>query len=513
MTQMVDPVFSALATKPPGKALRQEARLKLLAGLNYSIGSAIREFGDADAFDRVFLPAAYQVGQTAGAGYVRDFRIQGKNAISSGAPMLIAAETYEARYRVPMASRTRFELEVVRCPLRERAAEIGAEQEKACCSACGEYFKGLVHAVNAEAQFEMPQRMGWGNPTCTAEVALKSQRPGPDALAVPDEVRFMTASTKKDRLGDVQLQMLTRLAALAMEAFPRELSARMLAYSVRLVGLRDGRRAREVFEITGRDLETAGRTANVLNDMHGMDYQFLASDPDHYAWRALSCPYVDLRQLPRGGRTADFVCVMCRQYHDGVLQVASEEYVMDITKSLAAGDPYCEFHVRRTPRHRQIRRPLRGWLDFGVSRVAIFASDSIYHYLSKLLGETLEPVGRRAAAEFVQAGVRLRGFAKDEEGFRRVVDAVTDGGYGNFTVQSVDFAGPRAEVVCTNGFEAHAAARHGEGGRPVCHLTRGLLAGILEEMTGLSGLTATESQCRARGDEACRFVLGRRTAA
>lgn len=510
---MVDAVFSALETKPPSKALRQEARLKLLAGLNYSIGSAIQEFGEPDAFDRVFLGAAYQVGQAAGTRYARDFRIQGKNAISSGAPVLIAAETYEARYRVPMASRTRFELEVTRCPLRERAAEIGAEQEKACCSACGEYFKGLVHAVNPEAQFQMPDRMGWGNASCKVEVALKSQRPGPEALAVPDEVRFMAAPTKKDLLGDALLQMLTRLAALAMDAFPRELAARMLASGVRLVGLRDGRRAREVFEIAGRDLETAGRTANVLNDMHGMEYQFLASDADHYAWRALSCPYVDLRQLPRGGRTADFVCVMCRQYHDGVLKVASDEYVMDITKSLAAGDPYCEFHARRIPRHRQIRRPLPGWLDFGVSRVAIFASDSVYHYLAKLLGETLEPVGRRAAAEFVQAGVRLRGFGKDEEGFRRVVDALTDGGYGNFTVQTIDLAGPRAEVVCTNGFEAHAATRHGEGGRPVCHLTRGILAGILEEMTGLTGLWTTETQCRARGDETCRFVIERRTAA
>lgn len=53
-----------------------------------------------------------------------------------------------------------------------------------------------------------------------------------------------------------------------------------------------------------------------------------------------------------------------------------------------------------------------------------------------------------------------------------------------------------------------AEARTGVGARyPTCHVTTGLLAEVLSRVAG-TDLAVMEVECRSRGDEGCRFLVG-----
>jgi predicted hydrocarbon binding protein len=472
------------------------------------MGAGIAEFGGEALRDRVIVEPAYEVGKRQGAAYAREFEVQGKNAVSSSAGAVIAVETYEAKYEVPRASGGGLEMRITHCPLKDIAAQYGPEAAASCCSSCGEYLRGLVHAVNLEAQFEMPERMGWGDDSCRFEVSVKGVKPGPKKFFLPDRVKFMPATTRKEMLVDTFIRFITEATKVSQTGLEKEFAARVMSYAAYPVGKRDGRVVRDVFRITGKDLESAGLTANAMSEVEGIDYDLVTADADRYVWRGAQCPFVDLMPLDKG-TASDFICEACRNYNEGLVHSAAEDYVLEIDKRLAAGDPHCEFRAERIPARRQLRRPSRGWVDLGLSRVALLDSGSTYYYIWKLLGETLEPVGRRAASDFIRKSVRLKAVAKDEEGFRRAVEALADAGYGNFSVLEADLSRPRAVFACANSFEADAALSHSEKGAPACHFTRGLLAGMTEEMSGLRGLVSEERQCTARGDGRCEFVVER----
>lgn len=66
---------------------------------------------------------------------------------------------------------------------------------------------------------------------------------------------------------------------------------------------------------------------------------------------------------------------------------------------------------------------------------------------------------------------------------------------------------PHPGVASLSSVEWAEAEREGGAGGPTCHLTTGLLADLLGRVAG-ADLAVMEVECRSRGDERCRFVLG-----
>jgi predicted hydrocarbon binding protein len=159
------------------------------------------------------------------------------------------------------------------------------------------------------------------------------------------------------------------------------------------------------------------------------------------------------------------------------------------------------------PPAEQLRRTGRGWVDAGLTRVALMDAASTYYSIWTLLGETLEHVGRRAGGDIARREIRARGLGKDEAGFAAVVESLVQSGYGGLHVVEADLAAPRALVVCADSFEADAVRGNGGSKEPTCHLLRGLIAGLVEEMSGERNLGCTETSCAGRGDARCEFVV------
>lgn len=76
-------------------------------------------------------------------------------------------------------------------------------------------------------------------------------------------------------------------------------------------------------------------------------------------------------------------------------------------------------------------------------------------------------------------------------------------GWGRFHLHELDAEAGRLVVEVT---ESPFAAAYGTADHGVCHLTRGVLAGLAEGLFGLN-VCAVESACSARGDAVCRFEI------
>lgn len=76
-------------------------------------------------------------------------------------------------------------------------------------------------------------------------------------------------------------------------------------------------------------------------------------------------------------------------------------------------------------------------------------------------------------------------------------------GWGNFSLKQYD---PQAKRLCVSVAHSSFAQAYGKSNRGVCHLIRGVLAGMATVLFE-GECTAKETACRAKGDEKCLFVL------
>ncbi|MCJ7619955.1 MAG: 4-vinyl reductase [Anaerolineae bacterium] len=76
-------------------------------------------------------------------------------------------------------------------------------------------------------------------------------------------------------------------------------------------------------------------------------------------------------------------------------------------------------------------------------------------------------------------------------------------GWGDFEVEEFDQEGRRLVVLVRNSAFAEA---YGNADRGVCHLIRGVMAGMAAGIFG-GDVRSEETQCRAKGDDQCRFVI------
>jgi predicted hydrocarbon binding protein len=76
-------------------------------------------------------------------------------------------------------------------------------------------------------------------------------------------------------------------------------------------------------------------------------------------------------------------------------------------------------------------------------------------------------------------------------------------GWGDFEVEELDTDRRKLIVLVRNSAFAEA---YGSAKRVVCHMIRGVMAGMAAGIFG-TDVRSEETHCRAKGDELCRFVI------
>jgi len=76
-------------------------------------------------------------------------------------------------------------------------------------------------------------------------------------------------------------------------------------------------------------------------------------------------------------------------------------------------------------------------------------------------------------------------------------------GWGKFQVEEFNRKGKRLIVLVKS---SPFAMAYGDSAHSVCHMTRGVMAGMAHILFG-EDVAAAETQCLAKGDDLCRFLI------
>ncbi len=165
--------------------------------------------------------------------------------------------------------------------------------------------------------------------------------------------------------------------------------------------------------------------------------------------------------------------------------------------------------------------PEKGELTIGGRRHAIvfngFYSD-MRERMREVIGNAADAIIYDVAKEHVKAVVLyymnhfppLKLLAKTKKGrdavANKVVDLLSAYGYGKGTLEKLDWEG-ESVIVVENSFVATWYVRNNiKTDKPVCSLLRGFIAGAAEAIGGRK-LDCIETECVAKGDKVCRFVV------
>ena len=112
-----------------------------------------------------------------------------------------------------------------------------------------------------------------------------------------------------------------------------------------------------------------------------------------------------------------------------------------------------------------------------------------------------------SAVQWAEAQSKTRGL-RDVAVFRHYLNRLSQRGWAQFTIDSVDLTGPSARVRVENSVYG---LQLGRTGRTECAMFAGSLAGCLEWAAEDAGrpakMTAIETQCIAQGHDHCAFEV------
>jgi hypothetical protein len=156
----------------------------------------------------------------------------------------------------------------------------------------------------------------------------------------------------------------------------------------------------------------------------------------------------------------------------------------------------------------------RGWINVGAARMCILDIAGAFYHIRKSYGSLFGPVektimyraGESGASRFVEKTLKTGVIPMSAEGFTLCVEAYVQCGFGNFTVEELDFNNATACVSGKYAFEAWAWLQHND--RPetgVCDYTRGTFLAYMEVLTQRDDLACVETTCQAQGANACIF--------
>lgn len=154
-----------------------------------------------------------------------------------------------------------------------------------------------------------------------------------------------------------------------------------------------------------------------------------------------------------------------------------------------------------------------GVLQVGSSRMILLSAkayvylvQSVYEHAPHATKFLLYNVGYRAGQEFMGS---IHGMASDKADLMRyAVKTFEQAGYGDFELMEFDLQRPYVRIRGKNLFEASLAEEMGvyRSPRAVDHYSRGMFAGFFSQLLGQE-VVCEEMECRARGDDACEFVI------
>lgn len=172
----------------------------------------------------------------------------------------------------------------------------------------------------------------------------------------------------------------------------------------------------------------------------------------------------------------------------------------------------------------EIDRVKPGWLEWRGRRVSLFEARS---QLEAIHRAYFDEVGVGAASFLYHSGLRAAaGWLAPARGghdgveMRRAADrfaaalgTLEDLGLGAFHAQELDPTTGRATVIVDHCIEANALRERRHRGKPICHYTRGLIAGLwllsIDVSTRLAAdVVCWEVECVGTGHSRCRFELG-----
>ena len=132
---------------------------------------------------------------------------------------------------------------------------------------------------------------------------------------------------------------------------------------------------------------------------------------------------------------------------------------------------------------------------------------ALYNSIEKIIGDAvagvLYVVGKnigKGLAEEVKRRMNERGVSGLEELASDAVKLLEELGFGK-----VELVESSSEKFVVRMYDS-ATSVHAQKGKAVCHLERGMLAGIAEEIMGKHYI-AKEVKCRAKGDPYCEFII------
>jgi predicted hydrocarbon binding protein len=154
--------------------------------------------------------------------------------------------------------------------------------------------------------------------------------------------------------------------------------------------------------------------------------------------------------------------------------------------------------------------PAAGRLSFKDVRYLLIRPDTLVEFQKAVEAEVgWERCGAMMMAGGITGGARSAARYKSEFGLTdaQVADFMcTMGreiGWGHFTLIELSDA-PQGLVVEV--LDSPFAAAYGDSDHGVCHLIRGVLAGLASGIFA-STVRSAETACRARGDAVCRFEI------
>jgi predicted hydrocarbon binding protein len=151
----------------------------------------------------------------------------------------------------------------------------------------------------------------------------------------------------------------------------------------------------------------------------------------------------------------------------------------------------------------------RGTLTFKDVRYMLIRPDTVVDFQKAVEAE----LGDRTAEMMMAGG--YTGGSRSSQRYKEVFDYSDEEivafmcnmgreiGWGDFEVEEFDQEVRRLVVLVRNSAFAEA---YGDADRGVCHLIRGVMAGMAAGIFG-ADVRSDETHCRAKGDPHCRFVI------
>ncbi|MBW2063568.1 MAG: PAS domain S-box protein [Deltaproteobacteria bacterium] len=165
----------------------------------------------------------------------------------------------------------------------------------------------------------------------------------------------------------------------------------------------------------------------------------------------------------------------------------------------------------------------KGWLNVGRTRMVMFDLLQGFHILQKVIkkevGENasylISQAGIKGGLSFLEPMLQSGRIQPGPKGFVDGLSVFTDGGFGYFKVEELDWEAGWAKIICESSVEGWISQRkRSRPRRPVCHYSRGIILGFMQVThryagTGLENeLDCVEVSCLAKGDGQCRFIIG-----